>query len=348
MGQVDGEGPESDSGPTMDRYPRRQFLQGSLALAGFGLLSGCGRLPSQQQPARARRIGYLDPLSQSANTETCRQGLRELGYVEEQNIVVEYRFAEGNSERLPTLAAELVGLQLELIVAANTVAALAIRQVTSTISIVMLAGNVVAAGLVTNIARPEGNITGLTTNSVELVGKWVELLKEAAPSMARLAALADPSSPVLDPHLREAERAARAFQLEFSLHELRNLDQLPAVLSTIKAAGGDGLLVLPGGVIRAGADPRLGNQALSSQLPAVSEVRDFAVNGGLLAYGASSADLARRVTTYVDKILKGAKPGNLPVEQPTKIEFVVNVKTAKALGVALPQALLLQADKVIE
>jgi putative ABC transport system substrate-binding protein len=274
--------------------------------------------------------------------------LRELGYVEGQTIVVEYRFAEGDFERLPTLAAELVGLQPELIVAAATTAAVPLTQVTSTIPIVLLAGNVVAAGLVTNIAHPEGNITGLTTNSVELVGKWVELLKEAVPAMARLATLADPSSAVTGPHLREAELAARALQLEHSPHELRDLDQLPAALSAIKAAGADGLLVLPGGVIRAGGDPRLGAQALGSRLPAVSEARDFAVNGGLMSYGANTADLYRRAATYVDKILKGAKPADLPVELPTTFDLVVNLKTAQALGLTIPPLVLAQATELIQ
>ena len=331
------------------RGSRRHFLRASLALATFSLVSGCEVLsPRVQQPTRVPRVGYLDPLSESANTQTFRQGLREFGYVEGQNLVVEYRFAEDNVERLPTLAAELVGLQPELIVAANTVAALPVRQMTSTIPIVMLAGNVVAAGLVTNIARPEGNITGSTTNSVELVGKWVELLKEAVPSVARLATLADPSSPVSGPHLREAERATRLLQLGFAPHELQNLDQLPAALSTIQAAGADGLLVLPGGVIRAGADPRLGGQALSSRIPAVSEVRDFAVNGGLLAYGPSRAALARGAAAYADKILKGARPGDLPIELPRQFDLVINLETARALGLTIAQSVLLQATEMIQ
>ena len=333
----------------MTRASRRGFLRGSLALASLSLLSGCGMLPPQeQQPPRVRRIGYLDPLSESADTETFRQGLRELGYVEGHNLVVEYRFAEGNVERLPILAAELVGLQPELIVAGNSAAVAHLTRATSTIPIVVLAGNVVGAGLVTNIAHPEGNITGSTTNSVELVGKWVELLKEAVPTIWRLATLADPSSPVSGPHLREAERATRLLQLGFAPHELQNLDQLPAALSTIQAAGADGLLVLPGGVIRAGADPRLGGQALSSRIPAVSEVRDFAVNGGLLAYGPSRAALARGAAAYADKILKGARPGDLPIELPRQFDLVVNVKTAQALGLAIPHSILLQASEVIQ
>lgn len=333
--------------PRSGHQSRRQLMRG-LGLTALAVLGGCGSLPVPGTAAKVRRIGYLDPDTVSPNTEAFRQGLRDLGYVEGTNLLVEYRFAEGQSERLPSYAAELVGLPVEVLVAGNTPTAEVARRVTATIPIVTVSGNIVAAGLVSNIARPEGNVTGLTTNSVELVAKWVGLLKEALPSMTRLAALADPSFAVTGPHLRAAEQAAQILRLQLLPYDLPDLDDLPAVLASLSAAQPDGLLVLPGGAIRGGSDPRLGQQVLSARVPSISEVRDFAVNGGLFAYGTSPTGRARRAATYVDKLLKGAKPADLPVEQPATFDFVVNLKTAQALGLTIPRSVLEQAVDVIQ
>jgi putative tryptophan/tyrosine transport system substrate-binding protein len=331
------------------RTPRRRFLQGSLAVAGLSLCSGCGlvSLPGQR-PAAVRRIGYLESGINANAFEPIREGLGDLGYVEGQNIVIEYRSAEGRLERLPALAAELVDLRVELIVARDTAPALAASRATSAIPIVAAGGNVVAAGLVTNIARPEGNITGVTTNSVETVGKWVELLKETVPTISRLAVMLDLSGSSSQAFLQQVEHAARTLQVQVTTYDLRDLDQLSAVLSMVKADGAEGLLVVSGGILVAGMDPRIGGEVLRSRLPAVAEARPFAANGGLLAHGTNIDTLARRSASYVDKILKGARPSDLPLELPTTFEIVVNLKTAQELGITIPQSVLQRATQLIQ
>jgi putative ABC transport system substrate-binding protein len=344
---------------------RRRFLRGSLALGSMSLFSGCGltSFPTQRS-ASLRRIGYPEAGTTSPSFEAFREGMRDLGYVEGQNIVVEYRNAEANLERLPGLAAELVDLRVEIIVASNGPSFLAATELTSTIPIVVAGGDVVASGLVTNIAHPEGNITGVAANSTETVGKKLELLKETVPTIFRLAAVADLSGPGPRAVLKEVERAAQTLQLQFRTYELRDLDQLSAVLTTVKADGADGLVVVSGGILAAGQNPRIGNDVLKSRLPAVAESRLpavaesrlpavaesrlFAVNGGLLAHGIDTLALVRRSATYVDKILKGAKPGDLPIELPTTFDIVVNLKTAQVLGITVPQSVLSRAAEVIQ
>jgi len=301
-----------------------------------------------QRPAALRRIGYLESGINANAFEPVREGLSDLGYLEGQTIVIEHRSAEGRLERLPALAAELVDLRVELIVARDTAPALAASRATSAIPIVAAGGNVVAAGLVTNIARPEGNITGVTTNSVETVGKWIELLKETVPTISRLAVMLDLSGSSSQAFLQQVERSARALQVRVTTYDLRDLDHLPAVLSTAKADGAEGLLVVAGGIVVAGMDPRIGGEVLRARLPAVAEARPFAANGGLLAHGVDIETLARRSGSYVDKILKGATPGDLPLELPTTFDIVVNLKSARELGITIPQSVLQRATQVIE
>jgi putative ABC transport system substrate-binding protein len=276
--------------------------------------------------------------------------MHDLGYVEGQNLVIERRDAEGRLERLPALAEELVAARVEVIVARDSTAARPASRATSTIPIVAASGNVVPAGLVTNLAHPEGNITGVSTNALETVGKWVELLKETVPSISRLAVVRDPSiaSEQGERTLQQAERAARTLRLPTTAYELRDLDRLSSVLSTVQSEGADGVLVLSGGVIAGSTDPRIGREVLRSRLPAVGEGRGFAANGGLLAHGIRPGVLPRRAAVYVDRLLKGAKPGDLPIKLPTEFHIVVNLKTAQELGVAVPQSIMQRVTEVIE
>jgi putative tryptophan/tyrosine transport system substrate-binding protein len=330
------------------RTRRRHFLENGLALAGLGLLAGCGlvRVPSP----RPRRIGFLEsgPPLIPPTIESFREGLRDLGYVEGENLIIEYRDAEVHLERLPALAAELVGIPVEVIVASNAPTALAASQATATIPIVAAGGNVVAVGLVTRVAHPEGNITGVTTNSVEAIGKWVELLQEVAPTMSRLAVAADLSNLASQPFLEAVEHATQALRLQHTVYDVPDLDRFAETLAAAKADGADSLVVVSGGAFRGGNDVRIGSGALNARLPAVAEGRAFAVNGGLLAHGADTVALARRSASYVDKILRGARPGDLPIELPTTFNIVVNLKTARSLGLTIPQSVLQQATEIVQ
>ncbi|HZO27101.1 MAG TPA: ABC transporter substrate-binding protein [Chloroflexota bacterium] len=328
---------------------RRRVLQGGLALAGLGLLSGCGfvSLPGQRQ-ASLRRIGYLTAGLGAPTVEAFREGMRDLRYVEGENLLIEYRDAQGYQERLPALAAELVSMPVEVIIAYNVFAIVAASRATSVIPIVATGANVVGAGLVTNIARPEGNITGVALNGVETVGKWIELLKQTVPTISRLAVVLDRSGPAAEANLQQVQRATQSLQLQHTSYDLRDLDQLSAVLSTARADGADSLMIVSGGVLAGGADPRIGGAALKARLPAVAESRLFAVAGGLVAHGTDTLALARRSATYVDKILRGARPGDLPIELPTEFIIVVNLKSAQELGVLVPQSVLQQTTEVIQ
>lgn len=333
----------------MTQASRRQFVQTGLALAGLSLGIGCGVLsiPGQQRPA-VHHIGFMDVVAGTPKIEPFREGMRALGYVEGQNVVIEYREADVNPERLLELASELVALGVELIVASNPVAAYAASQITTVIPIVVAGGDFVASGLVTNIAHPEGNVTGVSTNSVEVVGKWVELLKETVPGLTHLAAVVDLSGPPAQAFLPVLQRAAQDLQLQLNRYDLRDLDHLPAVLAAVKADGADGLVLVSGGVIGGGSDPRIGSVVRTAGLPAVAQRQAFALNGGLLAHGPDNDALARRSASYVDRILKGAQPGDLPIELPTQFDIVVNLKSANEMGITIPQSVLARATEIIQ
>jgi putative tryptophan/tyrosine transport system substrate-binding protein len=314
-------------------------------------------LPARaQQGAKVARIGYLVTASLEspegrAMADAFRLGLRERGYVEGQNIVIEYRSADGRIERFPQLANELVSLSLDLIVAPNTPAARAAQRVTTTIPIVVpVMGDPVADGLVASLARPGGNITGLTFLGPELASKRLGLLKQALPNASRVGALWHPGAygeRTTREMLQATEAAARTLAVELQLVEVREVDEFERAFSAITGNHADALLVLPSPMFFS-EGKQIVDLAMKHRLPSISMARELAEVGGLMAYGASLTDLQRRAATYVDKILKGAKPADLPVEQPTKFEFVINLKTAKALGLTIAESFQLLADEVIE
>jgi putative ABC transport system substrate-binding protein len=304
------------------------------------------------QPAgKVHRIGGLvDGLSPSPRLrpllEAFHQGLRDLGYVEGRNVVLELRYTEGASERLGPLAAELVALSPDVLLAAGTRAALALKRATTTIPIVALSSDAVGSGLVASLARPGGNVTGLSNLQPELGAKRLELLKEILPALSRVALLYTASASARL-QVREAEAAARSLGVEFQSVEVRGRGDLDAAFTAIVRGRAEALYVIFDPTTFAQL-PRLVAFAREKQLPAIYGIREFAEAGGLLAYGVNQADLLRRAAIYVDKIVKGAKPADLPVEQPTKLELIVNLKTARALGLAIPQSVLIRADHVIQ
>jgi putative ABC transport system substrate-binding protein len=306
-----------------------------------------------QQAAKISRIGFLSPSSPSDPRtqrfrEAFRQGLRELGWVEGQNIAIEYRWAEERTERLADLASELVGLKVDVIVAATTPAIQPAKQATGTIPIVMaIAVDPVATGFVASLARPGGNITGLSMMSSELVGKQMQLLKELVPKISQVALLWNPANPSTAPGLRHAQDAARALGVRLQPLEARGPGEIDSAFAAMARDRAGAVIVLVDTTFAAHRT-RIADLAAKSRLPAVYGLADHAQAGGLMAYGPNLPDLYRRAATYVDKILKGAKPADLPVEQPTKFELVVNMRTAKALGLAIPPSILIRADQVLE
>ena len=305
-----------------------------------------------QQPAKVPRIGYLSPLSPSSDStriEAFRQGLRDFGYVEGQNIAIEYRYAEGKFNRLPDLAAELVRFKVDVIVVASTPGILAAKNATSTIPIVMaLSADPVPTGLVSSLARPGGNITGLSLLSGELSGKRLELLKEVVPNLSRVAVLWDPVNPATLLQLRETEAAAQVLGVQLQPLEVRgpNPDFERAFQDT--AGGQAGALITLDDLLILIHRRKIVDFAAKKRLPAMYGFRELPDAGGLMSYTANRSHLYRRAATYVDKLLKGAKPADLPVEQPTRFEFVINMKTAKALGLTIPPSILIRADQVIQ
>jgi putative ABC transport system substrate-binding protein len=304
-----------------------------------------------QQPKKVFRIGYrsaIDSSSDSPRAEGIRAALRELGYIEGQNIVIDYRYAEGKADRAPELAAELVRLKVDFImVAAGTSPTRAAK----TIPIVMTGQGLdpVKAGLVESLARPGGNLTGLTTLNSELGGKRLELLKEAVPKLARVAVLNDPTTVGATREVKEdLPVAARALGLTMRTWDVRAAEDFDKVFAALNKDRPDGLYVLlAGGRLRSNIK-RIVGFALKSRLPSVYSNREAVEAGGLMYYGADEADSYRRVAYFVDRILKGAKPSDLPVEQPTKFEFIINLKAAKQIGLTIPPNVLARADKVIK
>jgi putative ABC transport system substrate-binding protein len=277
-----------------------------------------------------------------------RQGLRDLGYVDGRNVTMEWRWSEGKTERLPGLAMELVALKPDVIVASGTQAVRAAKQATSAIPIVMTTSSYPdKIGLVESLSRPGGNITGLSNVGPELSGKKLELLKEIAPKASRVAVLWNPASPVEPLTVRELLTAARAVGVEIQSVEVRSPDDFSAAFAALSSSRVDALLAL-GNPINFRGRQLIADFALRNRLPSIYDERLFVDAGGLMSYAPSFTDSFRHAATYVDKILKGAKPADLPVEQPTKFELVINLKTAKALGLTIPPSLLLRADQVIE
>jgi putative tryptophan/tyrosine transport system substrate-binding protein len=326
---------------------RRDTVVALLALVAAPLAA------EAQQAAKIARIGYLTTnLAATPHLpEAFRQGLRDLGYVEGRNLVIEYRDAEGKFERLPALAAELVVLKIDVIVTSETPAALAAKQATRTIPIVFsFAVDPVTSGLVASLARPGRNVTGLATLVPELVGKRLEQLTQAVPGVSRVAVLWQPGSQVERTEtdvLKRAEVAARTVGVRLQFVEARGPENFDRAFSDMTGARAGALTVL-GSAMLFNERRRLVDLAAKNRLPAVYGLREYVDAGGLMAYGPSIPDLYRRAATYVDKILKGAKPADLPVEQPTKFELVINLKTAKALGLTIPPSLLGRADEVIQ
>jgi len=279
--------------------------------------------------------------------EAFLEGMRALGYVEGQNLVLEYRGAEGQLERLPTLAAELVQLKPEVIVTQGTPAALAAQHATTTIPIVMVGvGDPVGSGLVASLARPGGNVTGLASVSSELVGKQLEFLKEVLPMVSRVAILWNPANPVHAVNVRAADVAAQRLGVQLYPMEASGPEAFASAFAAMTRAHVGALLVL-GDAMVFEHRRRFAELAATSRLPTMHNIRPFVEAGGLMAYGPNTPDIRRRAAVYVDKILKGAKPADLPVEQPTKFDLVINLKTAEALGLTIPPTLLFQADEVI-
>jgi putative ABC transport system substrate-binding protein len=306
----------------------------------------CGTIAQAQQPAKIPRIGFLSGGSPiKAFIEEFRGGLRERGYFEGQNIAVEYRYAEGDVGRLSDLATELVRLKVNIIVAVRVPALRATRQATATIPIVMVGpGDPVGEGLVASLARPGGNITGLSSFSTELSGKRLELFKEVVPKITRVAVLSGQPS---HPALKEAEAAARFLRLQLQPLVMASASDLESVFQAAITGRADGFILLPGPYTESHRR-RLVELARKNRLPGIYEAREFVDLGGLMSYGVNLVDLFRRAATYVDKILKGTKPADLPVEQPIKFEFVINLKTAKQIGLTIPPNVLVRADKVIK
>ena len=309
-----------------------------------------GEIAEAQQTAKVPRIGFLVTGSSSSDSiriEAFRQGLHELGYVEGKNITIEYRFADGRLERLPDLAAGLVRLKVDVIVTSGTAGALAAKHATRTIPIVMTAvGDPVARGIIDSLARPGGNITGLTSVSPDLAGKRLELLKETAPRLTRAGVLWNPAGQGATAVFKETVVAARALGVQVQSLEVRSPKDFESTFEAATGGRAQALIMLQSPLTTTHAT-RIVELATKSRLPTMFAEGMHVESGGLMSYGPNFPDLFRRAATYVDKILKGRKPADLPVEQPMKFEFVINLKTAKQIGVTIPPNVLARADKVI-
>ena len=323
--------------------------------AFLGTMAGALAAPlgaHAQTAAPVRRIGWLGgPTRETAQffVQPFLQGLRELGWIEGQNIIIEWRFGGGHAERLPALAAELVRLRVELIVVPSTPTALAARNATTTIPLVTVGGNdPVALGFAASLARPGGQFTGLTSSSgPEIAGKQLGLLKEAVPKATRIAVLWNPTTQGNALALKEAEAAARGLGVELHILEARSIGDFDAAFAAMAAKRAGALHVL-GDVMFVAQRARLAALATKAHLPAMYSQRDYVEDGGLMSYGPKITENFRRAASYVDRILKGAKPGDLPIERPTAFELVVNLKTAKALGLTMPQTLLARVNEAIQ
>jgi len=307
-------------------------------------------LAEAQQPKKVPRIGFLGlPSGPGPGEEAFLQGLRDLGYIEGQNITIEYRWAAGKVDRLPALAEELVRLKVDIIVGRATPVIQALKNATTTIPVVMMgAADPVRTGFVASLARPGGNITGMSNIMPELAGKRLELLREVLPKLSRVAFLAHGGDPAHKLFVKDAEEAAERFGMKFQPLVIGTPEEIEGAFSaTIRERAG-ALIVQPLFINNLGQGPRIAELAAKSRLPTISDPRAFAEAGGLMSYGPDSLVLFRRAATYVDKILKGRKPADLPVEQPMKFEFIINLKAAKQIGLTIPPNVLVRADIVIK
>jgi putative tryptophan/tyrosine transport system substrate-binding protein len=324
---------------------------GVLSILLVVVLLAVAVIAEAQQPTKVSRIGYLSASSPSANVgriEAFRQGLRELGYVEGKNIVIEWRYAEGKFDRLPALVAELVSLKVDLIVTGGSGSTLPANEATNTIPIVMAQDpDPVGNGFIASLARPGGNITGLSTLAPELSGKQMELMKEIIPKLSRVAVFGSSTSPGNAQSLTEVELVARAFKVQLQYLDVLGPKDIETAFRAASKGRADAVLVLPSSILNSHRT-RVAELAVKSRLPGIYPQSEWVENGGLMSYGVSFTDLFRRAATYVDKILKGAKPADLPVEQPTKFELIINLKAAKQIGLTIPPNVLVRADKVIK
>jgi len=322
-----------------------------LSILSAVVLLAVAVIAEAQQPKKVPRIGYLTastPVAQLPGTEALREGLREFGYVEGQNIAIEFRYAEEKPERLPSLAAEMVRLKVDVIVTGGPTATRTAKETTNTVPIVMSQdSDPVGNGFVASLARPGGNITGLATLSPELSGKRLELLKEIVPKLNRVAVLGTSTNPGNAQGLKETELAAKAFRVQLQYLDVRDPKDIEIAFREASREQADAVLVLGGPVVLP-QRTKVAELAVKNRLPAIYNRPEFVEAGGLVSYSASYTDMSRRAATYVDKILKGAKPADLPVEQPTKFEFIINLKAAKQIGLTIPPNVLARADKVIK
>jgi putative tryptophan/tyrosine transport system substrate-binding protein len=325
---------------------RREFI------TLLGVTAAAWPLPLRaQQAAKVARVGLLSPFSASTAAlwhDAFRQGLQDLGWVEGRNIIVEYRYADGRDARLPELALDLVRIKVDIIVTSVQTDTVVAKNVTRAIPIVMAsAGDAVGGGLVESLARPGGNITGLSQIAPELGGKRLELLKEIVPKLFRVAVLWNPRGATSPLAWQEIQRPARQLELELYSLQVHNSDDFDKTFEEATRARADALAIMPDPLF-AGNLTRIANLSAKARLPSIFHLREFADNGGLVAYGVDRSDMFRRAAGYVDSILRGANPAELPVQQPTKLELVINLKTAKALGIEVPATVLVRADEVIE
>ena len=304
-----------------------------------------------QQPTKIPRLGFLfgsSPSANSARHEAFRQGLRELGYVEGKNIFIDWRFAEEKLDRLPALAADLVRLKVDIIVTGGSSPTRAAKEATTTIPIVMAQdADPVGSGFVASLARPGGNITGLSTLAPELNGKRLDLLREIVPTLSRVAVLGTSTQPGNAQSLKEVELAAKAFGVKLQYLDVLSSKDITTAFRAATKGRADAVLMLLPGRVATSQRPQVVELAVKNRLPAIYNTAEWAEAGGLITYGTSITDLDRRAATYVDKILKGAKPADLPVEQPTRFEFIINLKAAKQIGLTIPPNVLVRADRVI-
>jgi len=333
---------EARAREAMSRRGLARFVIVVLGVLAMPLLSGA------QRPTKVPRLGYLTATSQPARDEAFRRELRRLGYAEPQSIIIEYRSANGRLERLPDLAAELVGLKMDVIVAGATPAALAAKKATDTIPIVMAGvSDPVGSGLIASLGRPGGNVSGTSSLAAAVVGKQLELLHEVRPTVSQVAVLWNPANRVFQTQQLAEAKAAAKLKVRLQIVEARTPDELDRALTTIAEQRTQALLVLVDSMFSPLA-ARIAEAAVKQRFPAVSGAKEYADAGMLLTYGPNFSDAYGRAATYVDKILKGARAADLPVEQATQFELVINARTARALGVTIPQSVVVRADYVLK